>query len=106
MAGCVVASAAGAAARARPEGPRASTRVALVAGDKGVLEVDSDPPAAVWIDDGDTGKLTPARLDLAVGHHALTLVSPRDPTRRRTIGFAIDAGKTTKLTLHLTGWPK
>jgi hypothetical protein len=106
MAGCVVAAAAGGTARARTAGPRASTYVALVAGDKGVLDVDSDPPAAVWIDDADTGKLTPARLDLAVGHHTLTLVSPRDKTRRRAIGFAVDAGKTTKLTIHLTGWPK
>ena len=70
--------------------------------EKGFLDVESDPPAEILIDDAATGKVTPQRLELEAGHHKLTLVSTRDRARRRTIGFNVDAGKTTKLAIHLS----
>jgi hypothetical protein len=69
--------------------------------DTGYLDVTSDPPAKVLVDDVDTGKTTPAQhLPLKAGHHKLTLVTP-DGAHKRTIGFTIDPGQTTKLSIHL-----
>jgi hypothetical protein len=68
----------------------------------GFLDVSSDPPAKVFIDDSDTGKVTPVQhFSLNAGHHKLTLVTA-DGTHKRTIGFTVDAGQTTKLSIHLT----
>jgi PEGA domain len=68
----------------------------------GYLDVSSDPPARVHIDDVDTGKTTPApHLPLKAGHHKLTLVTA-DGAHKRTIGFTVEAGQTTKLSIHLT----
>jgi PEGA domain len=70
--------------------------------DTGFLDVSSDPPAKVLVDDADTGKTTPAtHLPLKAGHHKLTLVTA-DGAHKRTIGFTIDAGQTTKLSVHLS----
>jgi hypothetical protein len=69
--------------------------------DAGVLDVSSDPPARIAIDDADMGKVTPQpRLELKAGHHKLTLTT-LDGAHTRTIGFTIAAGQTTKLTIHL-----
>jgi hypothetical protein len=68
----------------------------------GYLDVSSDPPAQVHIDDADTGKTTPVQhLPLKAGHHRLTLVTA-DGAHKRTIGFTVEAGQTTKLSIHLT----
>jgi hypothetical protein len=70
--------------------------------DTGFLDITSDPPAKISIDDVDTGKMTPqSHLELKEGHHKLTLVTA-DGAHKRTIGFKIDAGQTTKLSLHLS----
>jgi hypothetical protein len=70
--------------------------------DAGFLAVASDPPASIAIDGANTGKITPQpHLALAPGRHVLTLVTV-DGARRRTIGFTIERGSTTKLTVHLT----
>ena len=70
--------------------------------ESGVLEVASDPPARIVIDDTDTKMVTPqAHVELKAGHHKLTLITV-DGARKRTIGFNIEAGQTTKLTLHLS----
>jgi hypothetical protein len=67
----------------------------------GFLDIESDPPAKITIDDADTGKVTPQpHLELPEGHHRLTLVT-KDGAHKKTIGFSIKAGETTKLTLHL-----
>lgn len=67
----------------------------------GFLDVSSDPPAKVIIDDADTGKLTPQpHLELRLGHHRLTLAR-LDGGRSRTFGFEIEAGRTRKFTVHL-----
>lgn len=80
---------------------QAATPADHPATDTGFLDISSDPPAKIAIDDADTGKLTPQpHLELKVGHHRLTLVT-QDGTRKRTIGFNILPGETTKLTLHL-----
>jgi hypothetical protein len=69
--------------------------------DIGFLDVASDPPAKIAIDGSDTGKITPqSHLALPIGHHTLTLVEV-DGKRQRTLGFTIDRGETTKLTLHM-----
>jgi hypothetical protein len=71
------------------------------AAETGFLDISSDPPAKIKIDDADTGKVTPQpHIELKVGHHRLTLETP-DGAHKRSIGFNIEAGKTTKLTLHL-----
>jgi hypothetical protein len=69
--------------------------------DVGYLDIASDPPGAtILIDDRDTGKTTPQpKLALPAGHHKLTLVRPGGT--RRSIGFKVEAGQTTKLTIHL-----
>ncbi len=70
--------------------------------ESGVLEVASDPPARIVIDDTDTKMVTPqAHVELKAGHHKLTLITV-DGARKRTIGFNIEAGQTTKLTIHLS----
>ncbi len=67
----------------------------------GFLDVSSDPPAKLFIDDVDTGKLTPQpRFELKVGHHKLSLVR-LDGGPARTFGFTIEAGETWKFTVHL-----
>jgi hypothetical protein len=67
----------------------------------GFLDVSSDPPAKILIDDTDTGKVTPQpHLELKVGHHKLTLVR-LDGGHNRSLGFTIAAGQTRKFTLHL-----
>jgi hypothetical protein len=69
--------------------------------DTGFLDVSSDPPAKIAIDGADTGKVTPqGHLELKAGHHKLTLVT-LDGARSRSIGFTVEAGQTTKLTIHL-----
>jgi hypothetical protein len=69
--------------------------------DAGFLDVSSDPPAHIVVDEADTGRVTPqARLELKAGHHKLTLVT-LDGARKRTMGFTIEAGQTTKLAIHL-----
>jgi len=67
----------------------------------GYLDIASDPPGAkVLIDGTDTGKTTPQpKLALPAGHHKLTLV--RADGTSRSIGFKVEAGQTTKLTIHL-----
>jgi hypothetical protein len=70
--------------------------------DTGVLEVSSDPPAHVLIDDVDTKTVTPqGHLELKAGHHKLTLVT-LDGSRKRTLGFNVEVGQTTKLSIHLS----
>jgi hypothetical protein len=70
--------------------------------DSGFLQVASDPPAHVLIDDADTKTVTPqGHLELRAGHHKLTLVT-LDGARKRTIGFNIESGQTTTLTIHLS----
>jgi hypothetical protein len=69
--------------------------------DVGYLDVSSDPPAKIVIDELDTGKTTPyEHLALKAGRHKLTLTTA-DGGRKRTLGFTIDAGQTTKLSVHL-----
>jgi hypothetical protein len=69
--------------------------------DTGFLDVSSDPPAKIFVDDADTGKTTPEpHLALKAGHHKLKLVT-KDGAHNRTIGFTIEAGQTTKLSIHL-----
>jgi hypothetical protein len=69
--------------------------------DSGFLDVASDPPAKIAIDGAETGKVTPQdHLELKAGHHKLTLVT-LDGAHSRTIGFTVEAGQTTKLTVHL-----
>lgn len=69
--------------------------------DTGYLDIASDPSGAkILIDGGDTGKTTPQpKLALPAGHHKLTLV--RADGASRSIGFKVEAGQTTKLTVHL-----
>ncbi len=70
--------------------------------DSGTLDVASDPPARIFIDDADTTTVTPqVHVELKAGHHKLTLIT-LDGARKRTIGFNIEAGQTTKLTIHLS----
>ena len=86
-----------------PPGAHASD-VAHRAGqtDTGFLNVGSDPPARVIIDDADTKTVTPQpHLALPAGHHRLTLVT-LDGARKRTIGFNVEPGQTTTLTIHLS----
>lgn len=94
-------SSAGGGAPAGAEG-RSSTGVCRSADAvSGFLDVASDPPARIAIDGTETGKTTPQlHLALAPGHHKLTLVT-LDGARQRVIGFAVEAGQTTKLTVHL-----
>jgi hypothetical protein len=87
-----------------PSGVRASGGVADRSSQKdaGFLNVGSDPPARVIIDDADTKTVTPQpHLELPAGHHKLTLVT-LDGARKRTIGFNVEAGQTTTLTIHLS----
>ncbi len=70
-------------------------------GDRGYLDIASDPSAKILIDGTDTGKVTPQhRLELAAGHHKLTLVTV-DGAHQRSIGFNVERGQTTQLSVHL-----
>jgi hypothetical protein len=69
--------------------------------DPAFLDVASDPPAKILIDEVDTGRVTPQpRLELRAGHHKLTLVT-LDGKHQRTLGFTIEPGETRKFTVHL-----
>jgi hypothetical protein len=70
--------------------------------DTGLLEVSSDPPAHIVIDDVDTKTVTPqSHLELKAGHHKLTLIT-LDGSRKRTLGFNVESGQTTRLSIHLS----
>jgi hypothetical protein len=87
-----------------PPGAWASGRTAdpLAQTDTGFLNVGSTPAAHVIIDDADTKTVTPQpHLELKVGHHTLTLVT-LDGARKRTLGFKVEPGQTTTLTIVLT----
>jgi hypothetical protein len=87
-----------------PPGARASVGFAdrIAQKEVGFLNVASNPPAHVIIDDADTKTITPQpHLELPAGHHKLTLVTV-DGARKRTIGFNVEPGQTTTLTLHLS----
>jgi hypothetical protein len=97
---CAVLQPAWAATGSGGEAGGANGRIEQKAG-TGFLDIASDPPAKITIDDADTGKVTPQpHLELPEGHHRLTLVTG-DGAHKKTIGFSIKAGETTKLTLHL-----
>jgi hypothetical protein len=69
--------------------------------DVGFLDVASDPPAKILIDDADTGKVTPqTHFAVKAGHHKLTLVT-LDGAHTRSFGFTVEAGQTRKFTVHL-----
>jgi hypothetical protein len=89
----------GAILGSRPAEARIDERAAQT--DTGVLDVTSDPPAHVVIDDVDTKTVTPqAHLELKAGHHTLTLVT-LDGSRKRTLGFNVETGQTTRLAIHI-----
>ena len=68
----------------------------------GWLDVASDPSAEILVDEADTNKVTPqTHMPLKAGHHKLTLVT-KDGAHKRSIGFNVTAGQTTKLTIHLS----
>jgi hypothetical protein len=56
----------------------------------GQVEIQSDPPANIFIDGKDTGKTTPVTLDLAPGKHKVTFVVGID---RFTYPVAVQAGQ-------------
>jgi len=67
----------------------------------GFLTVSSVPPAKVFVDEQDSGRITPVEnLPLAAGDHRLTLVTA-DGTLKRSLGFKIAAGQTTRLKINL-----
>jgi hypothetical protein len=70
-------------------------------GEPGWLDISSDPAAEVFVDDQDTGTVTPQHhIALPAGHHNLKLVTT-DGSRQRKIGFKVESGKGTTLTIHL-----
>ena len=74
---------------------------AALGGDTGFLSVVSTPPAKVFVDDKDTGLTTPVvKKELPAGPHRLTLVSA-DGSVKRSLGFTINAGKETKLSVNM-----
>ncbi|WP_394843827.1 PEGA domain-containing protein [Pendulispora brunnea] len=77
----------------------AAVPVAAAQTAEGFLTVSSTPPAKVIIDDKDSGRSTPVEnLRLPVGDHKLTLVNGNV---KRTLGFTITAGQTTRLKIAL-----
>jgi hypothetical protein len=70
--------------------------------DMGTLIVESDPSAEIVLDREITGLWTPQVMGLHPGHHTVTLV--RRERRPSTYGFTIEAGRTTRLTIHLAPW--
>jgi hypothetical protein len=65
----------------------------------GWLDVASDPPAEIFIDEADTKLMTPQKhMPLAAGHHSLRLLAPDG--KHSKIGFSVAAGKTTSLTMQ------
>jgi hypothetical protein len=101
--GLLVAVAASRPASSAPRsfGAGAERRPAPAQGERGFLDIVSDPPAKIVVDGADTGKTTPQhRLELSVGHHKLTLIT-LDGAHQRSVGFTIDRGQTTQLAFHL-----
>lgn len=64
----------------------------------GTLKVQASPPARILVDGADTGKTTPATLELLAGNHKVTFVVGED---KYTFGAVIEAGKTLRLTKDL-----
>lgn len=77
------------------------TTVGLVRAEPSVgwLDVASDPPAEIFIDDADAKLVTPQmHLPLQAGHHTLKLVAAGG--KQSKIGFSVAAGKTTSLSMQ------
>ncbi len=69
--------------------------------DSGYLTVTSEPPARLFVDDVDTGSVTPVvRYAVKAGRHKVTLVS-LDGKMRRSLGIVVAAGKEQKLNVNL-----
>jgi len=82
-------------------GPLLAVRTVRADGEPGWLDISSDPPAEIFVDDQDTKTVTPQHhIALPAGHHNLKLVTT-DGSRQRKIGFKVEAGKGTTLTIHL-----
>ena len=59
--------------------------------DKGIVFITSTPDAAaIWIDGTDTKKLTPAKLEVSVGKHIITLRKPQYASKSITIDVRSD----------------
>jgi PEGA domain len=88
--------------RPEPEAPKIETRpepVAEVFGGPGVIFMSSSPARADIIVDGkDTGKKTPAKLELPAGRHKVEMVKSG---QRASVEHVINEGKNKALHLNL-----
>jgi hypothetical protein len=68
---------------------------------KGSIDVQSSPPgAAIFIDNDDTGKVTPALLaKIKTGNHSLTL--KKDGLQDYTVAIAVEKNKTAEVNAEL-----
>jgi hypothetical protein len=96
----VLTAGASAALAASHDAPRPAVHGA-VHGDVGWLDISCDPAAKIFVDDQDTGKVTPQKVELKAGHHRLTLVTVDGAKKKGPMGFVINAGDTTKLFFRL-----
>ncbi|WP_394823505.1 PEGA domain-containing protein [Pendulispora albinea] len=86
-----------------PSSVAAEPRPLLGGGSGGFLTVSSVPPAKIFVDEQDMGRTTPVEnLPLPAGDHKLTLVSvTNNGALKRSLGFTITAGQTTRLKINL-----
>jgi hypothetical protein len=69
--------------------------------EKGWLAISANAEARIWIDGAPTNRVTPARLRLPAGRHALTLQSMSAPERQVSRRVRVVAGRMRRLRLEL-----
>ncbi len=67
--------------------------------DRGTLMIDSDIAAAVWVDGGDSGFLSPSTFGVPAGVHTVQL-REGDVARSAALKVRIKKGESTRLTLR------
>jgi hypothetical protein len=92
----------GAAATAAATPPKTVAPPGASLGDAGHIDIQTQPPGAKVLLDGQPAGASPLKLDVAPGRHVLTFVSASGSVRRNV---RVDAGKSISVDVPLfSGW--
>ncbi|HEX5659026.1 MAG TPA: PEGA domain-containing protein, partial [Polyangiales bacterium] len=84
-----------------PDRAQVESQIASLEAKPGTVSIESSPPGAViWVDEENTGYLTPNEISVRSGSHTVRLSSPGFQNQEQTINVAI--GSRQRLSLSLT----
>ncbi len=84
-----------------PDRSQVEAQIANLESKPGVVSIESSPPGAViWVDDENTGYLTPNEISVRSGTHTVRLSAPGFRNSEQVISVAIGARQRLSLTLN------